>query len=192
MVCLMRYFVSFLFQFQPEQINVHTKLYYAFVSKEGVNPELYRQMFCKLTNSRHNGFRKIYTDASVSKRRSGAAAVLVDSKIFKSEILTKGCSVAAAEMYGIFLASQIILEVADQGNNKFVIYSDSQNSVTKFWRNEGADDEVCNKIKAQLLELVRKGFTIEVCWIPGHVEIEGNELADHLARCGSKHGYTKK
>lgn len=171
---------------------MYTKLYYVFVSKEGVDPRIYRNLFIKLSNSRHKGFRKIYTDASVSRRRVGAAAVLVDTKVFKSEKLPSGTSVAAAEMYGIYLASQIVSESADQGMNKFVIYSDSQNSVTKFGRYERTDDELCNKIKAQLQEIIKRGCTIEVCWIPGHVEIEGNELADHLAKSGSKHGYTKK
>ncbi|MES9970162.1 MAG: ribonuclease H family protein [Candidatus Thiodiazotropha sp.] len=64
------------------------------------------------------------------------------------------------------------------------IFSDSQSAVgilTLNWASENYTD-IIFKIKSFLQQLKTKGFDVIIHWTPGHATIEGNEIADRLAK----------
>jgi len=46
----------------------------------------------------------------------------------------------------------------------------------------------CNQFVMKLVEQNR----IQLVWVAGHTEFDGNEIADHLARQGSSHLFTRQ
>ena len=90
--------------------------------------------------------------------------------------LTKYSSVFSSELYAILKSLRYIRK---NGNNKFVIYSDSLSAIQsiKSYRNQTSLNirisDILNKIKKK---------TIVFEWIPSHVIIAGNELADISAK----------
>ncbi|GBM19420.1 putative RNA-directed DNA polymerase from transposon BS, partial [Araneus ventricosus] len=66
--------------------------------------------------------------------------------------------------------------------DNYIIYSDSLSALESMT----SLNRFSHPLKFNILELhdrlTTKGFTILFCWIPSHVGISGNELADNLAR----------
>ncbi|MEW8545908.1 MAG: ribonuclease H family protein, partial [Candidatus Thiodiazotropha sp.] len=68
------------------------------------------------------------------------------------------------------------------------MFCDSQSAVgilTLNWRSDNYQD-VIKKIKEGFKQLEINGVEIELMWSPGHADIEGNELADELAKSAAK------
>lgn len=185
------YVFSLFLQFEEDIINIYMKLNFAFISKEKIPKEVYQQYFVYLSNGRHKNCVQIYSDASVFQNKGGraAAAALIPNTAGASRVekLPNGTSVEDAEMHGLFLGAHLAANSAEKGNNKFVIYCDSYSAIKKFWPGEGTTNDIFIKTKELLLSLVKQGNIIELCWIPGHVNIDGNARADRLA----KHEATK-
>lgn len=85
--------------------------------------------------------------------------------------MDKMTSIFQAEATAILRA---INEVRD--NVKTVILTDSLSTVKAISTNQKQDITVLN-IKKKLMEK-----HLKIAWIPGHVGISGNEMADRLAR----------
>ena len=64
------------------------------------------------------------------------------------------------------------------------IFCDSQTAVgilTLNWTSNHYQD-VIKRIKEAMSTLKPRGWKIEIVWTPGHSEVEGNEVADRLAK----------
>ena len=66
-----------------------------------------------------------------------------------------------------------------------MIYSDSKSAlqaIDKFY----SDHPLVQKIQESIFRSSTQGVTISLCWVPGHVGILGNSLADEVAKAGSE------
>jgi len=92
--------------------------------------------------------------------------------------------VYAAELVAIKLAVDIV-QVAPQGYEKCVIYTDSQLAIkatTKPYQQSG-QSILASVIDAfELLQGRHPGIKISLVWVPGHMDIVGNEEADKAAK----------
>ena len=73
--------------------------------------------------------------------------------------------------------------ISSQSHKHFIIYSDSKSAL------DSLESSSCSPTFISVLNLynalVKKGYNILFCWIPGHAGIKGNEQADIAAKQAS-------
>jgi len=122
----------------------------------------------------------IYTDGSKAGNVVAAAFAIPSEHVYQQMRLCDYSSVYAAELTAIKEAMQWISQNESESQN-FVIFSDSLSVLTSLKRHTsksrptllGEAIEIHNSIALSTVELV---------WIPSHVDIHGNEIADTLAK----------
>lgn len=95
-----------------------------------------------------------------------------------------------AEMWAIWQAMELVLEktyidsayiVTLDPCSLAVIYSDSTAALHRIGRCAQGDG-VALRIGNQARELQELGVNVQLHWVPGHMKIPGNELADRMAK----------
>ena len=139
-----------------------------------------------LIDTQYNNFLKIYTDGSKDpENNSSCAYVIPELRIKKGYKLPSHISIFMCELTAIFLALTLIEEFKPLNA---VIFIDSLSALQ-------AISGSIFKIKAQIIydiyflytSLTRQGIQIILEWIPSHVGILGNELADQEAKKALKY-----
>ncbi len=127
----------------------------------------------------------MYTDASKEKDNVGYGWLAsIGNYITAEEVyLAKDISIYKAEMLAIKEALSWLHTNAEENRNT-VIYSDSKSSVTRINGYLAKDNET-KEIMILLQELNEFTHT-EIKWVKGHNENTGNEVADMIAKKGSK------
>ena len=92
--------------------------------------------------------------------------------------LTREASIFTAELYAINAAVHEILKGTTDGN-QFTIFSDSRSALLAL-----KSDSSFSPIVVETNELIRRAEEdiIDLCWVPGHVNVLGNEKADAALR----------
>jgi ribonuclease HI len=119
----------------------------------------------------------IYTDGSKQDDHAGYGVYCRAWQISKSIRISNGANVFTAEAAAISTAINLAV---DKGASPALIASDSL-SVLKALENLSPSPEI-NKIVQQLIVASNLGIQIEFLWIPSHIGIGGNEMADRLAK----------
>ena len=149
-----------------------------FMSKDKMTPTLVKKHF-QIIKSRHRRRmdRVIFTDGSRMNNKTGFG-------IYSSQFVVKGrlpdeCSVFTAELFAILTALRSTLDAIDRSG--IVILTDSYSSVQAL-----QDYQNTNPLVQAILKLIQNHSTIPfyVYWIPSHMDIYGNEMADTLAKEG--------
>ena len=123
----------------------------------------------------YSSFEHIYTDGSKDGEAVAAAAVYGD-RIYKCRI-PDSSSIFSAEIKAIDIA----LDFLEQSrSNRFIIFSDSLSVLQALSNQKFENPLICNLLEriSQVLLCKRVVF----CWLPSHVGIKGNELADKSAK----------
>lgn len=144
--------------------------------KNNTNANQYKKLYQQKIQTKFKNFELLFTDGSV-KDNLASYAVIANTETHSSRIPNYS-SIFTAEMLGILEAIKIIKTKA---NHKFVIISDSLSSLTRLTRMYDFNPLI-NKIKNALDEC--KSKDIYLLWVPSHVNIEGNEEADKIAKTG--------
>ncbi|XP_020296074.1 uncharacterized protein LOC109861009 [Pseudomyrmex gracilis] len=132
--------------------------------------------------------RVFFTDGSLARPSDGAspaavgfAVVSVNPVLVHQERIGASSTIFDAEAMGVLCA----LEYADDlGFPSVVVASDSL-SVLRCLESpdpRGNHSLVVYKIKEVVVKLERKGVRVKFVWVPGHVGVHGNELADSHAK----------
>ena len=79
------------------------------------------------------------------------------------------------------MAFNIIKTVDNKLSTKFVIYSDSRSAIDAL-HSYSHKNHVVLQIRNLFNKFISVGIQIELCWIPAHIGIRGNELADAAAK----------
>ncbi|GBM58321.1 hypothetical protein AVEN_177172-1, partial [Araneus ventricosus] len=119
----------------------------------------------------------IFTNGSKTTNRVGCGVVIAD--VTSSFQLNDLCSVLTAELTAIFLALERISDLLD---HKYCIYSDSKSALEALSHPQNGTHPLALDILCLLQTLQARDFQILFCWLPGHVGIKGNELADTAAK----------
>ena len=94
-------------------------------------------------------------------------------------------SILLGELVAILSVMEHILTNSHQIDREEIrIFCDSQTAVgilTLNWTSNHYQD-VIKRIKEAMSTLKSRGWKIEIVWTPGHSEVEGNEVADRLAK----------
>ncbi|APA14966.1 predicted protein [Sclerotinia sclerotiorum 1980 UF-70] len=130
----------------------------------------------------------IYTDASSTEKGIGIGVGIVaiqsNNRILYQERSNIGTNqlVYNGELFGVTRAIEYASSIAYTGQ-KFKIYSDNQAGLYRL-KTPSDHPGQANQIRAiKAAEVIRaKGAEISLNWVPGHTSVEGNELADKLAK----------
>ncbi|XP_071141886.1 uncharacterized protein [Mytilus edulis] len=160
--------------------NVSTQLHNIITKKD--LPHLIKSEGDILIDTNYNNYIKIYTDGSKEpdSGKSSCAYVIPEFKIKKGYRLQNNLSVFTCELMAIFLALNWIQDVQPLN---VVIFVDSLSALQAI---QGPLSKVNNliiyDIYYSITTLLKAGINVVLEWIPSHVGIWGNELADMQAK----------
>ncbi|MEO1419310.1 MAG: ribonuclease H family protein, partial [Bacteroidota bacterium] len=120
----------------------------------------------------------IYTDGSKMDQQVGWAAKFQTFTI--SDRLPKLTSIFSAEIYAIKQALEHIIREENR-NKSFTIYSDSQSAIQSL-KPKAKPSPLAEEIIVSHNTAASQNITIDFCWVPGHIDIKGNEEADVAAK----------
>lgn len=147
------------------------------VSKDSVDPEVCRHLVEYLLGNEYYNRPRIFTDASKSADgRCGIGVYDETNEIRLMMQLKLDTSIMTAETLAIKVAMQ---HIHDRGIQRAVLLTDSQPACSFLKKNKNRNFR--NAVANDILEKAKQNRTT-IQWIPGHVRIEGNEIADELAR----------
>ena len=143
-----------------------------YYSKTSTTIDTYKQLFLEIKNKyRHYNF--IYTDGSKTQNHVGYSVTTTDHTL-KISTLPLYSTVYTAEIIAILEA----IKYAHSQRGKFAICSDSLSSLDAI-----ANINNTNYYSTQIRHLLNKKINkVILIWVPGHMQIEGNEFADMQAR----------
>ncbi|GBN12421.1 putative RNA-directed DNA polymerase from transposon X-element [Araneus ventricosus] len=147
--------------------------------KSSTAPVTFQQLFHH-HRYRYSSFVPIFTDGSKSDGHVGCGVVSPSDTL--SYRLHNCCSVFTAELVAIFCALQ---EISPSNQRNFIIYTDSMSALEALSHYDIQMHPVALKILSILHFLCKEGFNIIFSWVPSHVGISGNEIADSIAKFAS-------
>jgi len=121
----------------------------------------------------------IYSDRSGINIKTGAAAVSPHRTMKAFLGLSTNFTVSSAELYSIILAA-ILASIPAHGKDKVIICIDNQAAITG---NRESGQQLRSAFGQVFIEkLCSKGVEVELQWVPAHIGIDGNAMADIAAK----------
>lgn len=139
--------------------------------KAGDSPEIVRPVVHKFLAARSHRTTVIYTDGS--KTENSVGAEVINDNIQRAIGLPAQCSVFSAEAFAIKSAVD-----GFSSTNNLLLLSDSASCLSAIENGSSQHPWI------QEIERLLENHQIQLCWIPGHAGIRGNEEADRLANAG--------
>jgi len=134
-------------------------------------------------SDKYNNYLKVFTDGSVLDSGDvGAGFVIPFLNIKKGFYLGRGFSIFSAELYALLMALNFILDFGkDLFGVVFCIDSKCILYAITNWKSKIRSDMIF-EIRFLIHCLKMKNIIVELLWVPSHVGISGNELADQTAK----------
>ena len=171
----------------PPNFNIENFIFTEFTTflVRDISNDLAKTLFASI-QEKYAGFVPIFTDGSkIMNPEVSCTSGVVIQKEGNTEMinfrLNPDFSVMACELYAIYQALEYI-QIGEDHHKKFVIYTDSLSSLTAI-KNPHVKSYVSLifKIQGQIIRLAGTGYHVILQYIPGHKDIQGNELADLAA-----------
>ena len=143
--------------------------------KSDINPIDFQGRF-HVIQDRYRDHQFIYTDGSKDGNRVGCA--IVSGRQYLMVRLPDAASIYTAELHAICVAMEYILGT---DNDSFMICVDSMSCLQAI-ESLNIDNPIILNILELYGTLKTKQKNIVLCWVPSHVGIRGNELADDFAK----------
>ena len=142
--------------------------------KADTTPEIFKSKFIEIT-SKFPHHKHIYTDGSKEEEKVGCAAITRQHS--SSARLPDHSSIFTAELFAIKLALE---HIEDYPYSSFIVCSDSKPVLEAL-----ISAELRNPLVLEVLNLLHRIMPendIIFCWLPSHIGIKGNEMADTAAK----------
>ena len=143
--------------------------YLAFLAKEQIATRLKHHL-------------QIYTDGSINAcGQTGCAFVIPDLGVQKLYKLNPGVSIFTAELYAILMACSYVNDLPNPPLAAAIL-TDSKSSLDALNRGGSKNrSNIQREILFQSHQIITSGTALELMWLPSHLGIRGNELADKAA-----------
>jgi hypothetical protein len=94
-----------------------------------------------------------------------------------------------AELYAIYRAVMRFGKRREH-NQDYTIFTDAQAAIERCKTDsQGPGQEIARAIITWSTEIAERGNTLTLRWVPGHAEVEGNEVADEMAKEAALSGF---
>lgn len=145
------------------------------------NPVYIKAQALEHFHEHYNGHLKIYTDGSKNVQgHTGSSFAIPDLNIVKNYKLPNHLSVYTSELVAITMALQWILE---NKPNRVAILSDSLSGIISIQNSKSESRPDLLQEIISLTDKIQKQKTdLTLAWVPAHVNIRGNEIADQAAK----------
>lgn len=147
-------------------------------TKKETNPFKMKQLVLFAMNNTYRGRRRVFTDASKDSNVCAVGIYLESCKrryYYRSE---QESSITAAEVTAIRIAMSLIQQTELQN---CVVYTDSKSACMML--EDAVEEKAGPAIVVEILRIAHE-YGTAIQWIPSHVAVEGNEIADKLAKLG--------
>lgn len=137
-----------------------------------------------------NKYAVFYTDAAKKENKIGMGFYMANRNLIYNEKIEANIAIKTAEIYAIYILIKKIQELTNIKN--IIIFTDSKSSCKSI---KGYIKKKNNKYyKNKIIELIKnyKDINITIQWIPSHINIQGNDLADLAAKEGMESGEINK
>ncbi|MEL6606561.1 MAG: ribonuclease H family protein, partial [Cyanobacteria bacterium J06614_10] len=127
----------------------------------------------------------IYCDGSVIENKVGCGAVIRtynENKAFTDHMISKRIADDATIMDAELNAICEGLRYAARILKPIFVFSDSQSALLSLQSRGNFNNDVAIQCKTIIIELLDKDINVDFIWIPSHVDIYLNDLADKLAK----------
>ena len=132
----------------------------------------------------YHGYVQLYTDASKIANKIGVAFIVPEFQYIVGKIISDNLSVYTGEMFAILLAVQWVEETRPL---RAIVCSDSSSSLDSLKSNHSdSRQDILLEVKQTLYRILMMGLTIVFLWIPPHIGIRGNEMANKVAKEATK------
>lgn len=170
-----------IFKFSPQNIQPQHKFsklqilktFHKYL-KPITSTAAFRQEFLALKEKESNK-NFFYTDGSKKDGKTGFA-VVKNNEVLLSKRTPDHCSIFTVEAFAILEAIHSIEEEDNTTNN--IVFTDSASTVEAL-TNPKTRNPIIRELQRALIETDKD---IQICWIPGHAGIIGNEMADASAK----------
>jgi len=146
-------------------------------------PNEARALFASLLTPSSAHHLNIFTDASVDNQSAACAIHIPHLKVQKSWSIPNGVSTLNAELLAIEKAIRLVYEMDVES---FTIYTDSKSSINCI-QSPNTENELAIRVKDLIYSCIPAGINPSLYWIPSHIGIPDNEIADQLASAGRNH-----
>lgn len=171
---------------KPNNLKIHENLILngkPVKLKDFNQDELYK-IYKEIQSTKFPGYQKIFTDGSKMESGVGFGVFMEDNNIQIKDKINDNSTILMAELKAI----QRAINLAVEYNLKYsLILTDSQSSCKLLMGKKTTKtvEEIFDVIKAN----DKMEFNIQ--WIPGHCKIQGNEMADKLAKEATENNNSK-
>ncbi|GFX92811.1 gag-pol [Trichonephila clavipes] len=165
-----------------EHLSVFRPNLSAHVNKNSDPPEFLKQLALEVIRNIPDDALLIYTDGSRNEHSRSDSGIYIKSQNYSRHIKLRnsdGCSVFRIQLIAIDIGLNKALSIP--GSNSIWILSDSRSVIQHLsnWPKVGDNTGVAILEK---LKHVSSSREIHLQWVPSHVNIAGNEIADSLAK----------
>lgn len=143
--------------------------------KTHISAVVIRQEFEEL-KSRYGNHDAYYTDGT--KSTQGVGFAMVTNRVQQCGRLIEQASIYTAELYAIKTALEHILLTRVK---RAIIYSDSLSALSAVSSHIRTKNALVAHVRRLMLYTQEKALWVKLVWVPSHVGIDGNELADKAA-----------
>ena len=157
-------------------------LVHPYMTTDNTNWLSHKIDFIILQSEKYVNHYKIYTDGSKLSNNSCACAFYIENlRIVRTFKLSGNHSIMAAELYAILQALNYIKYSMNMFN--YVIFTDSQAATFAIRSMNHSYRLLVDNIQEKLHEL-NINRIVEIQWVKGHADIDGNIVADRAANFG--------
>ena len=150
------------------------------------SPSLQACITNELLENKYSQFLQMFTDGSVLEDGSaGAAFAIPEFHSLRKSFSLPPVSIFTAELTAILMALQHISEVRTPPC-AMVICSDSRSALSSIRSDStSAREDLVLEIGTVVHQLITRGTEVRFQWVPAHVCLSGNEMADRAAKRGA-------
>ena len=148
------------------------------------NPLVANSIVQATIEEKYQNYTQIYTDGSKQNEKVGLGIYIPEFKVKISGRISNYTSIYTSEL----LAIQIALKTVElKQPDRVVILSDSLSSIQSIETNNSSRDDILKAIQLSITKIDQLGIDLKFEWIPSHINIKGNDIADQLAKDSLSH-----
>lgn len=165
-----------------DQVEINAYLGEKMLKKDQLSQLKLKQHTLGLINGKYKGRGRIWTDASKDRGKCGIGIFVEGQRRRYYYRLQHNTSITSAELTAIWVAMQIV----EEGQLlHYVVLTDSRSSCQML--ESGIDTGEGETVIAEILRIA-KSWRVSIQWVPSHIQVSGNDVADMLAKEGTKDG----